>query len=72
MKKIFRKEKMVARIIAEGRTDMLTPEVDAIMTKLDGHEADSNCWRNVVHGEPVMFVRLADGTGEYVNEADCE
>lgn len=70
--KVFRKEKMVARIIAEGRTDMLTPEIDAIMDKLDGREATDHCWRRQVLGEPVLYVVGRGGTGTYVNEADCE
>ena len=72
MGKVFSKEKMVARLIAEGRTDSLTPDIEAIMDNLDGQEATEHCWNRQVYGSPVLWVIGKDGVGEYVNEQDCE
>lgn len=67
----FSKEKMIERITAEGREDMLTPDVISIMNNLDGQEAHTQCWKRVVMDEPVFYVIGKDGNGEYVNENDC-
>lgn len=67
----FSKEKMIERITAEGREDMLTPDVISIMDNLDGQEALAQCWQRVVMDEPVFYVIGKDGNGEYVNENDC-
>ena len=70
---VFKKEKMIARIKAEGREEALEhPDVKRILEDLDGCEVEKNCWRRVVHGEPVYWVVGRNGTQEYVNEADCE
>lgn len=68
----FSKVKMIERITREGKADMLTDDVMAIMDKLDGKSASTICWRRQVYGEPVLWVDLGDGEGEYVNERDCE
>lgn len=72
MGKVFRKEKMVSRLIAEGRTDGLTPDIEAIMDNLDGQEATEHCWNRQVYGSPVLWVVGKNGVGDYVNEQDCE
>ena len=69
---IFRKQKMIDRVTREGRADMINDTVLAIMDKLDGKKATANCWRRQVYDEPVLWVDLGNGQGEYVNELDCE
>ena len=72
MEMVFRKSKMIARLIEEGREDMITKDVEAIMDNLDGQKASESCWRRQVYDEPVLWVVGKDGKGEYVNERDCE
>ena len=67
----FSKQKMIERLTKEGRADMITDEIMAIMDNLDGQEADASCWRRRVYEEPVYYVVGKDGKGEYVNENDC-
>ena len=67
----FSKEKMVARITADGRADMIDDEVISIMDNLDGCEASASCWRRQVYDEPVLWVVGKNGEGQYVNEDDC-
>lgn len=67
----FSKKLMIERVKREGRGDMLTPETLAFIEMLDGKEATTSCWRRQVYGEPLLWVDLGDGHGEYVNEADC-
>lgn len=68
----FSKEKMISRIKAEGREELIDNDVITIMDNLDGQDATASCWRRQVLGEPVLWVVGKDGTGEYVNELDCE
>ena len=68
----FSKQKMIDRVTREGRADMIDKQSLEIMTKLDGKEATTHCWRRRVYGEPVLWVDLGNGEGEYVNEDDCE
>ena len=68
----FRKERMIARLTEEGRADMITPEIEAIMDNLDGQDENPSNWRRQIYDEPVMYVIGKDGEGEYVNEADCQ
>ena len=69
---VFKKELMVARLKEQGMEDKITPEIEATMDNLDGCEATSSCWRRRVYDEPVLWVVGKDGTGQYVNENDCE
>lgn len=74
MAKVFKKDKMIQRLIGEGRYGEITQEAFEIMDMLDDKEAIESCWRRVVYGEPVLWVTIdgVDGNGFYVNEADCE
>lgn len=69
---VFKKEKMLARIKAEGREEMVDGTVLAILENLDGQTANASNWRRQVYGEPVLWVVGKNGEGEYVNEKDCE
>lgn len=68
---VFSKKKMMERLTNEGRAEEVTPDLEAIMDALDGKEAIASCWRRVVYNESVYYVRIDEGTGEYVNENDC-
>ena len=68
----FKKEKMIARLTADGRAEEITPEIVGIMDNLDGQAASASCWRRQVYDEPVLWVIGKDGKGEYVFEGDCE
>lgn len=67
----FSKAKMIARVVAEGRADMIDDEVIKIMDNLDGLEAHTNSWRRQVYGEPLLVVKGRDGKTYDVNENDC-
>lgn len=68
----FCKDRMIARLTEEGRADAITDEILAIMDNLDGQEVNITCWRRTVYDEPVYWVWVKDGHGQYVNENDCE
>ncbi len=68
----FSKAKMIQRVTAEGRAEMITDDVIAIMDNLDGQEARTNSWSRQVYGEPVLAVIGKDGKHYDVNEEDCE
>ncbi len=68
----FSKEKMLARIKKEGRSDLIDTQTIEIIENLDGCEAVESNWRKVVMGEPLLWVVGKNGHGEYVNEKDCE
>lgn len=68
----FSKQKMIDRVTKEGKANMIDDEVLKIMDNLDGCQATISCWRRQVYDEPVLWVIGKDGTGQYVNEDDCE
>ena len=68
----FSKQKMIDRVTKEGNANMIDDEVLKIMDNLDGCQATTSCWRRQVYDEPVLWVIGKDGTGQYVNEDDCE
>lgn len=68
---VFSKKKMIERVTANGMADMIDEGVIEIMDNLDGCEAIENCWNRRVFNQPVLWVVGKDGTGNYVNEADC-
>ena len=67
----FVKERMIERVKAAGKEEMLTEDVMKIMDNLDGCEATTSCWLRQVRMEPVMWVVGKNGEGEYVHEDDC-
>ena len=64
----FRAEKMIARVKAEGRGDLLDAETLAKIKSLDGKPANTYNWENFVNGENLALI---DGE-TYVNVADCD
>lgn len=71
VKMVFSKEKMLARIEAEGKMAMVNAGVLAIMDNLDGQEVSSACWNRQVNGDPVYSCVGKDGKVFDVNENDC-
>lgn len=73
MKKIFRAEKMIARIKAEGRGDLLDADTLAFIHLLDGKVGDSYNWQSVVHDEELVWIpKDDDQEGAYVALCDCD
>jgi len=73
MDRIFRMEKMVSRLTAEGRKDEIRPEDYELMKELDGKKGSDYNFRSVVYGENVVWIDCDGGIdGVYVNAADCE
>lgn len=70
--KVFRKEKMLARVKAEGLEGMLDDETMAIMNGLDGKEVFPNLWRQTVYGEEDAHYCVLNGEQLPVNIHDCE
>lgn len=73
MERIFRAAKMIERVKAEGKGDMLDAKTLGFINKLDGKRGNDYNWRSVVRGEPLVYIEPdADQNGTYVNVADCE
>jgi hypothetical protein len=68
---VFKKEMMLKRIEAEGRSHMVGEAELAIMDNLDGQEVTTASWNRQVFGEPVYSCKGKDGRYYDVNEADC-
>lgn len=68
---VFKKKRMIARLIIEGLDDLITPDIEDIMDDLDGCEASPSCWARQVRDEPVLWCVGKSGVGREVNEADC-
>jgi len=67
MQRVFRKEKMLARLRSEGRIGLVGPDEYAIMDRLDGCTGDDNNWRSVVY---IMHPDTHEGM--YVALVDCD
>ena len=67
----FSKEKMIQRITAEGRTDMIDEVVMSIMDNLDGQPVGTNLWQRQVYGKNVYSCIGKDGKCYDVNANDC-
>ena len=67
----FSKQKMIERIIKEGKAEMLTEGILEIMDNLDGQECHLNSWRRQVYGEAVLACYGKDGRIMDVAEVDC-
>ena len=73
MPKIFRKAKMLARVEAEGKSDLLNDITRDIMDRLDGRPCEPNRWRQTVYGEKdAWFCTDATGLQYPVNINDCD
>ena len=73
MNYIFRKRKMLDRLAAEGRMDLVGPDELACMDMLDGLEGTDINWRAQVYGEPlVLITHPKTHESIYVNIADCD
>lgn len=68
---VFKKELMLKRIEAEGRSHMVGEVELAIMDNLDGQEVTTASWNRQVYDEPVYACKGKDGQYYDVNEADC-
>lgn len=64
----FSKEKMIERLVREGRANEIRPEDIEIMDTLDGEEVEEICWRNVVFGENVGYIEKHK---MHINLDDC-
>ena len=71
--KVFKKEKMMARLNAQGRANEIDADSREIMDNLDGREVKCNLWRETVYGEAnSWYCTDADGIQYPVNIDDCE
>lgn len=71
MLRTFRAEKMIKRIIEEGKEHLLDAETISIIKQLDGKTGEDHNWRSVVNHEALVFIKTADG-GKYVALIDCD
>lgn len=73
MRMKFKAEKMINRIIAEGRGDMLDQKTLAFIKMLDNKEGTDYNWASQVNGEDLVYLeRDSDQNGTYVARCDCE
>lgn len=68
----FSKQKMIERLMKEGKGDQITAEIEEIMNDLDGQEVTEQCWDRQVKDEPVYWCVGKSGNGNYVHELDVE
>ena len=69
---VFKKQKMIDRLKAEGKEEEITVEITAIMNNLDGQTVYTSCWNRVVNDKPVYWCIGKNGEGFDVCESDCE
>ena len=69
----FRAEKMISRVIREGRGDMLDDATMKMIRLLDGEPANDYNWASVVNGENLALISKTDKHPEmYVAVCDCD
>lgn len=69
----FRAQKMLDRIVREGKQDLLDAETRDFILSLDGSPAQDYNWQSFVHGDPVAWIDKTDKhDGVYVNVCDCD
>ncbi|MBO5386866.1 MAG: hypothetical protein J6A59_01805 [Lachnospiraceae bacterium] len=69
--KVFSKEKMLQRLEAEGRLDMIDDESRDIMSKIDGMPIEKNHFKALVYDELEFYVRDPKYGYIPVNINDC-
>lgn len=67
----FSKKKMVERVTAEGKADMLDEATLKTMDNLDGQPVTTASWQRVVNNMPVYSCTGKDGEVLPVFEGDC-
>ena len=73
MMHIFHADKMIARVIREGKGDLLDDKTRELIKSLDGEPANDYNWESMVHGENLGLIAATDKHPEtYVNLADCD
>lgn len=73
MKRVFRAEKMLARLEREGRMDMVDEKTREFIMMLDGKEGTDYNYQSVVNDEPLVWIEAdKDQSGTYVNIEDCD
>ena len=74
MERTFRAEKMIKRLKAEGRGNLLTKEIVDKINALDGKKGNDYNYRSVVFGDPFVWIEAQEGLpdGEYVALCDCD
>lgn len=66
---IFRAQKMIDRVKAEGRGDMLDEATLKTINSLDGKIGTDYNWQSVVHDENLVWIEEAQ---MYANKNDCD
>lgn len=69
---VFRKQLMIDRIIKEGNENLIDDEVRSIMDLLDGKEALTYTWNNMVKDEEPRYIINVNGENYPINSQDCE
>lgn len=69
----FRAQKMIDRIVREGRGDLLDDKTLEVIRSLDGEPANDYNWQSVTMGEPLALISATDKHEQmYVNVCDCD
>lgn len=73
MNRIFRAEKMIARVTKEGMADLLDAETLEKIYKLDGKIGNDYNWESFVKGSDLVWIPKDEDTeGAYVARVDTE
>ena len=69
----FRADKMIARVIREGKEKLLDEATLELIRSMDGEPANDYNWASMVNGEEVALVSKTDKHPEmYVALCDCD
>ena len=71
MSKVFKKEKMLQRLVAENKMNMVDDQCREIMEKIDGLEVHKNDFKALVHDKLEFYVRHPELGNITVNINDC-
>lgn len=73
MERVFRAEKMLARIKREGRENLLDEETISFIRLLDGKVGNDYNWESFVNDNPLVWIpEDEDQKGTYVALVDCD
>lgn len=70
-KMVFSAQKMIDRVMEEGKAGLLDDNTLAFIRELDGRPVTDDSWNRRVKGYPVYSCTTAEGEAVDVNENDC-
>lgn len=70
---IFRKEKLIARLTAEGRMHLIDDEKMAVIDNIDGKTATPNIWKKSLYDDDDAYICTTDDGRQFaIKLTDCD